>query len=92
MGAISAALGIIQYGLLNYNTLGQRPQGALGHYMTYSGLLLLVIGAAVARLLFDVARPHLGGDRDAGAGGRARADVHAQRVGRRHGGRTLLLA
>jgi len=52
VGAMSAALGIIQYGLLNYNTLGQRPQGALGHYMTYSGLLLLVIGAAIAHLLF----------------------------------------
>jgi O-antigen ligase len=34
--------------------LGQRPQGTLGHYMTYSGLLVLVICAAVARLLFDV--------------------------------------
>ena len=52
VGAISAALGIVQYGLLNYNTLGQRPQGALGHYMTYSGLLLLVIGAGIAHLLF----------------------------------------
>ena len=53
VGAISAAFGIVQYGLLNYNNLGQRPQGTLGHYMTYSGLLLLVIGSALARLLFD---------------------------------------
>jgi O-antigen ligase len=53
VGAISAAFGIVQYGLLNYNNLGQRPQGALGHYMTYSGLLLLVISAALARLLFE---------------------------------------
>jgi O-antigen ligase len=53
VGAASAAWGIVQYGLLNYNNLGQRPQGALSHYMTYSGLLLLVIGAAVARLLFE---------------------------------------
>jgi O-antigen ligase len=53
VGAISAAFGIVQYGLLNYNNLGQRPQGTLGHYMTYSGLLLLVIASAVARLLFD---------------------------------------
>jgi putative inorganic carbon (hco3(-)) transporter len=52
VGALSAALGIVQYGLLNYNNLGQRPQGALGHYMTYSGLLLLVICAAVSYLLF----------------------------------------
>ena len=33
--------------MLNYDHLGQRPQGALGHYMTYSGLLVLVICAAV---------------------------------------------
>ena len=53
VGAVSAAVGIVQYGVLNYNSLGQRPQGALGHYMTYSGLLLLVISATLARLLFD---------------------------------------
>ena len=51
-GALSAALGIFQYGLLHYNQLSQRPQGTLGHYMTYSGLLMLVIGVATARLLF----------------------------------------
>ncbi len=53
VGAASAILGIVQYGLLNYDHLGQRPQGAMGHYMTYSGLLVLVIAAAVGRLLFD---------------------------------------
>jgi O-antigen ligase len=53
VGALSAVFGIVQYGLLNYDNLGQRPQGALGHYMTYSGLLLLVISAALARLLFE---------------------------------------
>jgi O-antigen ligase len=52
VGAISAALGIIQYGILHYDNLGQRPQGAMSHYMTYSGLLMLVICAAVARLVF----------------------------------------
>ena len=51
-GAASAALGIFQYGLLHYDQLSQRPQGTLGHYMTYSGLLMLVIGVAMARLLF----------------------------------------
>src|SRR6516162_7670166 len=51
-GALSAALGIFQYGLLHYDQLSQRPQGTLGHYMTYSGLLMLVIGVATARLLF----------------------------------------
>jgi len=50
--AASAVVGIIQYGVLHYDNLGQRPQGTLGHYMTYSGLLMLVIGAALARVLF----------------------------------------
>ena len=52
VGAASAAFGIIQYGVLHYDNLGQRPQGALTHYMTYSGVLMLVICAAVARLVF----------------------------------------
>jgi O-antigen ligase len=50
--AASAAVGIVQYGILHYDNLGQRPQGTLGHYMTYSGLLMLVIGTALARVLF----------------------------------------
>jgi len=53
LGAVSAVVGIIQYGILHYNTLGQRPQGTLSHYMTYSGLLMLVIGIALARILFS---------------------------------------
>ena len=52
VGAASAAVGIIQYGMLQYDNLGQRPQGTLTHYMTYSGVLMLVICAAVARLVF----------------------------------------
>ncbi len=53
MGALSAVFGVVQFGLLHYDNLGQRPQGAMGHYMTYSGLLVLVVSAAVARLLFS---------------------------------------
>lgn len=53
VGAASAAYGIIQYGILHYNNLGQRPQGAMGHYMTYSGLLMMVATTAAARLLFE---------------------------------------
>jgi O-antigen ligase len=52
VGAASAAFGIVQYGILQYDNLGQRPQGALTHYMTYSGVLMLVICAAAARLVF----------------------------------------
>ena len=50
--AASAVFGIVQYGILHYDQLGQRPQGTLGHYMTYSGLLMIVIALAVARVLF----------------------------------------
>jgi len=50
--AISAAFGIVQYGILHYDNLGQRPQGTLGHWMTYSGLLMIVIGVAIARVTF----------------------------------------
>src|SRR5262245_5345799 len=35
--ALSAAIGIFQYGILHYDHLGQRPQGTLSHWMTYSG-------------------------------------------------------
>ncbi len=51
-GAISAAYGIFQYGILDYNSLDLRVRGSLGHWMTYSGLLTLVIGVALARILF----------------------------------------
>jgi len=50
--AASAVVGIVQYGILRYDNLGQRPQGTLGHYMTYSGLLMLVLSVALARVLF----------------------------------------
>jgi putative inorganic carbon (hco3(-)) transporter len=53
VGALSALIGIIQYGVLQYDSLGRRPEGLLTHYMTYSGLLVLVIGAAAARALFS---------------------------------------
>jgi O-antigen ligase len=65
VGAASAIIGIVQYGILNFDNLGRRPQGSLGHYMTYSGLLMLVITAAAARLLFpprDASGRRLGGN------------------------------
>jgi O-antigen ligase len=52
VGAISATYGIVQYLILNFDHLGRRPQGTLGLYMTYSGLLMLVTCAAVARVMF----------------------------------------
>lgn len=50
--AAAAAYGIFQYAILHYDNLGRRPQGTLGHYMTYSGLLMLVVTTALARILF----------------------------------------
>ncbi|MCE2542733.1 MAG: O-antigen ligase family protein [Acidobacteria bacterium] len=52
-GAATAVYGVVQYGILGYDDLQQRPPGFMGHYMTYSGLLMLVLVLAVARLLFD---------------------------------------
>ena len=52
VGAVSAAAGIVQYALLQYDTLGRRPDGTLTHYMTYSGTLMLAVCAATARLVF----------------------------------------
>ena len=53
VGAGSAALGIVQYAVLGYDNLGQRPHGVMGHYMTYSGLLMLVACTSSARVLFS---------------------------------------
>lgn len=50
--AVSAVFGIFQYGILHYDHLGQRPQGTLSHWMTYSGLLMMVFATALARVLF----------------------------------------
>ncbi len=52
VGALSAILGVVQYGVLGYDNLARRVHGLLGHWMTYSGLLMLVTVAAAARLLF----------------------------------------
>jgi O-antigen ligase len=57
VGAASALVGLFQYGFLQFDNLGRRPDGLLTHYMTYSGALMLVACAAGARLLFG------GGDR-----------------------------
>jgi O-antigen ligase len=53
IGALSALYGVVQYGVLGYDSLSRRVQGSLGHWMTYSGLLMLVTCATLARLLFD---------------------------------------
>jgi O-antigen ligase len=52
VGALSAAIGIVQFGILKFDDLGQRPRGSLGMYMTYSGQLMLVACLAAARIMF----------------------------------------
>jgi O-antigen ligase len=52
IGALSALVGLVQYAILNYGG-DRRLQGTLSHWMTYSGTLMLVICAAMGRLLFD---------------------------------------
>lgn len=55
-GAAIALVGVFEYVFLDYGPLGKRPQGTLGHYMTYSGVLMLLVCAAAARLLFQPGR------------------------------------
>jgi O-antigen ligase len=52
VGAAGAAWGIVQYGLLHFDSLGKRPQGISHHYMTFSGFLMLAICSVLARLVF----------------------------------------
>lgn len=50
--AASAIYGIAQYNLFGYDHLGNRVVGPLSHWMTFSGVLMLITGAAIARLLY----------------------------------------
>ena len=52
IGAATAIYGIIQYSVLHYDNLGERPLGTLSHYMTYSGIVMLVLGVAASRVIF----------------------------------------
>ena len=57
IGAAGALWGIIQFAMLGYDNLNNRPGGLLGpNYMTFSGVLMLVTCAAVARLVFGKVR------------------------------------
>ena len=52
VGSGAALYGILQYTVLGYDTLANRTVGFLGHWMTFSGVLMLITGAALARLLY----------------------------------------
>jgi O-antigen ligase len=56
LGAAGAMVGVVEFLLLGQDTLDKRPMGLLSHYMTYSGVLMLVACAAAARLIFKPAR------------------------------------
>jgi O-antigen ligase len=51
-GAIHAVYGIVQYGILHHDNLVHRVQGLASHYMTYSGVIMLVACTAAARIMF----------------------------------------
>lgn len=51
-GAVGAIVGVVQATMLGYDNLNQRPEGLLTLYMTYSGVIMLVLCATVARLLY----------------------------------------
>ncbi len=51
VGAASAVYGIAQFSMFGYDTLDNRVVGPLNHWMTFSGVLMLSAGAALARVL-----------------------------------------
>jgi putative inorganic carbon (hco3(-)) transporter len=53
LGAAAAVLGVVQgTALHDFGDLSNRPSGTIKHYMTYSGVIMLVLCAAAARLVF----------------------------------------
>ena len=52
VGALNAVYGIVQYAIMNFDNIENRIQGNLGHYMTYSGVIMMVACIAFARVMF----------------------------------------
>lgn len=52
VGAAAALVGVVQFGVFGFDSEANRPASTLSHYMTYSGVLMLVTCATVARLTF----------------------------------------
>lgn len=60
-GCAAASVGLIQYERFNLNSVDLRPHGTLGHYMTFSGQLMLGGALALSHALFgDRLRPAYG--------------------------------
>ena len=55
-GAVSAMVGVVEYVALGFDDMSHRPPGTFGHYMTYSGLLMLVLCSVLAKLIFNDGR------------------------------------
>lgn len=51
-GIVLSAGCLVQFYLMGFDTLNNRPTGFLGHYMTSSGVSMAVIVLATARILF----------------------------------------
>ena len=82
VGAIIALVGIAQYGLFHYDNLGKRAHGTLTHYMTYSGVLMLVACARRRAPAVRQRRSPVVGAGDAGGARGAGDHADPQRVGR----------
>jgi O-antigen ligase len=52
LASIGALYGILQYAVLREDPMVDRPTGFLNNWMTYSGALMLVMCATIARLLY----------------------------------------
>jgi len=52
VASAAALYGIVQYQFLGMDNLDDRVVGPLSHWMTFSGVLMLITGAALARLLY----------------------------------------
>lgn len=57
LGSVAAIIGIVQWAALGYDE-SHRPKGSLGHWMTYSGILMMVVCAAASRLIFVKKKAH----------------------------------
>ncbi len=83
LGAAGAVVGVVQFAMFGFDDLQKRPTGALSHYMTYSGVLMLVTGRGRGPAAVPSWRMDLAGDCRPGAARRPCLHVRAQRLGRR---------
>jgi O-antigen ligase len=61
MGGLAlATLAVLQYALLGYDTMDMRPRSFLGHYMTASGVIMILLVVAADRLLTAGGGPGIG--------------------------------